>query len=392
MRVLVLGAGGMGRVAAATAAAYPFVRSVLVGDRNHDSAARLAASIGAKAGAVQVDVSDPDAVSGLFRQVDIILNTVGPFYRFGVPVLKAAIQAGKHYADINDDWQPTLEMLALHERAQAAGITAVIGLGASPGISNMLALTAAHQLDSTDVLLTGWDALAAMDDPGALGHTPSAALIHWLHQTSGSIRLHSGGTQAEAQPLQELHFHYPAYGDAVVWTVGHPEPLTLPGTLSLQASANVMTGSRDLMTLLHRLRGSIDSGTLTLEAAAQAFLDQVLPQAQQPSVYAGARLPSLFAVAFGQKAGQPMTAAASLRVLPEGGMGGATGVPLALFAEFAHNGGLNKAGVYAPEAIFPSSAFFDLLARQITGSGTAAADLLEITTAPIVRLSQAQFA
>lgn len=392
MKVLVLGAGGMGSAAALTTAGFPFVDSVVVGDLNRDAAERLAASIGDKASAVQIDVSDPLKLDTLFKNVDLILNTVGPFYRFGVPVLKAAIQAGKHYADINDDWQPTLEMLALNDSASAAGVTAVIGLGASPGISNMLALTAARHLDSVDVLLTGWDTLQAMDDPSALSETPTSAMIHWMHQTSGTIRIHSEGAQTEARPLQEFQFHYPGYGDAIVWSVGHPEPLTLPLTIPLQFSANVMTGNRDLMTLLNMLSEQIDSGALTLEAAAQAFLDTVRPQADQPPVYTGAQLPSLFAVAFGQKSGQPMTAAASLRALPAGGMAGATGVPLALFAALAQNGSLSKAGVFAPEAIFTPDAFFDLLARQIGDSEHSGADLQEIRTAPLVRFLQAQTA
>ena len=57
-------------------------------------------------------------------------------------MLRAAIRAGCHYVDVCDDWEPTLEMLALDTEARAAGVTAVIGLGASPGITNLLAVQA----------------------------------------------------------------------------------------------------------------------------------------------------------------------------------------------------------------------------------------------------------
>jgi short subunit dehydrogenase-like uncharacterized protein len=40
-----------------------------------------------------------------------VLNCVGPFYRFGPPVLTAAIKAGVSYLDVCDDWEPTLDML-----------------------------------------------------------------------------------------------------------------------------------------------------------------------------------------------------------------------------------------------------------------------------------------
>ena len=54
----------------------------------------------------------------------------------------AAIEAGAHYLDICDDWEPTLDMLELGERARARGVTAVIGMGASPGLTNLLAMKA----------------------------------------------------------------------------------------------------------------------------------------------------------------------------------------------------------------------------------------------------------
>jgi hypothetical protein len=60
-------------------------------------------------------------------EVDVVMNCSGPYHLLGVKVLKAAIEAGKHFVDYCDDVAPTLEMLALSDQAKAKGITAIIG-------------------------------------------------------------------------------------------------------------------------------------------------------------------------------------------------------------------------------------------------------------------------
>jgi len=134
VKVVVLGAGGMGRYAAQTAAALDFVEELVVGDLDGGAADDIAARLGPKASGSAVDVQNDRAMSKLFSGATAVLNTVGPFFRLGPPVLRAAITAGVHYLDINDDWESTEAMLALDDNARSAGVTAVIGVGASPGI------------------------------------------------------------------------------------------------------------------------------------------------------------------------------------------------------------------------------------------------------------------
>src|SRR5699024_7025273 len=137
------------------------------------------------------DVTDADALHAAVQATDVVLNSAGPFFRFGVPILRAAIDNGKHYCDICDDFQPTLDMLALHEQAVQQGVTAIIGLGASPGISNLLAAKAALALDQVDTLITAWKLSGAANvDDGFLEEQttgPDAAAVHLVHCLSGTI-------------------------------------------------------------------------------------------------------------------------------------------------------------------------------------------------------------
>ncbi len=134
MKVLVLGAGGgMGRVSARTVASFSGVEQLVIADLNGEAASKVAGEIGGPAQALQLDVMDKAAMAAALSDADLVFNCVGPFYRFGVPVLEQVIEAGCNYADICDDWEPTLVLLEQKGMAGEKGDTCVIGLGASPG-------------------------------------------------------------------------------------------------------------------------------------------------------------------------------------------------------------------------------------------------------------------
>ncbi|ESV58613.1 saccharopine dehydrogenase family protein [Mycobacteroides abscessus MAB_082312_2258] len=160
MKILALGgAGVMGAAAVRAALDVPGVEEIVVADRDLDAAEALVRRLGegpVPTRAVCVDVTDEGALRAALEDVDLVLNTVGPYFRFGLTVLRTAIEARTHYLDICDDWEPTLQMLGLDETARAHGVCAVIGMGASPGISNLLAATAAAELDEVDDVYTAW--------------------------------------------------------------------------------------------------------------------------------------------------------------------------------------------------------------------------------------------
>lgn len=366
LRVVALGGpGGMGRHAARAAVAMHCVGRVVVADRDGAAAEAFAAVLGPKARAARVDVTDPPGLIALLSQADVVLNTVGPFFRFGVPVLQAAIQAGCTYVDVCDDWEPTLEMLALDGAARARGVTAVVGLGASPGVANLLAAHAAAPLDRVDRLLTGWALDLAV--PETRGVVPCAATVHGLHQLSGSIRVWRAGALRDEPPLQPVDLDFPGLGPRRAWTIGHPEAVTLPRRWpGVHTCLNVMHAPRWQVAATRALTGAIDRGWLALPTAARwaERLEGAPPDDDRwmAALADTARLPPLFALAEGDKDGRPTTVAAIPRGAPPGGMGAATGVPLALALPFIASGALARPGVHPPEAVFEPEAFFSAMA------------------------------
>ncbi|MGZ4417046.1 MAG: saccharopine dehydrogenase NADP-binding domain-containing protein, partial [Gaiellaceae bacterium] len=91
MRVLVVGAGGVGGAAAAVARTRPFVERMVLGDVDLGRAEQVVAGLGdPRFVAAKLDASDAAAISELARAegVDAILNACDP--RFNPPVFQAA--------------------------------------------------------------------------------------------------------------------------------------------------------------------------------------------------------------------------------------------------------------------------------------------------------------
>jgi len=139
MKVLALGGSGdMGRMAVSILLESPKITSITVADINLERVKHFIELVGSeKLNPVEIDVNDKDRLADLISSHDIVMNTVGPYYKYATMILEAVIKAKKPYVDICDDWKPTLDSLKLNEKAKEAGVTAIIGIGASPGITNL---------------------------------------------------------------------------------------------------------------------------------------------------------------------------------------------------------------------------------------------------------------
>lgn len=364
MKVLFVGgAGDMGRVGVSAIAADPAVDAVVVADRNFEGAREVSESVGAKANAIGLDITDRASLEAALADVDIVLNTVGPFYRFGRPVLEAAIRTGTNYVDIMDDWEPTADLLELDDQAKQAGVIAVLGAGASPGVSNVLAAAAAARLDEVHVLHTVWRAGAGIPRPPAPGEDiqPAAAIEHWLHNLAVDAPVWRDGRRQYVQPLEALSVTYPGFGSLPVWLCGHPEPLTLPRTYpGLRECYNLMTSRPGLMDVAETIADKIRAGALTLEDGSVELLRS--PGRRGPEAGAFPDVPGIFALAEGIANGVPTRVAAWTPVLPTGSMGESTSIPLAIVAGMIARGEIAHPGVMAPESIIDPHRFFERLA------------------------------
>ncbi|MCP3819757.1 saccharopine dehydrogenase NADP-binding domain-containing protein [Streptomyces sp. A3M-1-3] len=163
MRVLLVGAGGVGTAITRIAARRPFFDHMVVADYDlsrAEAAVEALGEAGSRFSAVRIDAGDEPAVSALLNQqrCDVLLNATDP--RFVMPLFQAALAAGAHYLDMAMSLsRPHPERPydlcgvklgdAQFERAadwEKAGALALVGIGVEPGLSDVFARYAADEL------------------------------------------------------------------------------------------------------------------------------------------------------------------------------------------------------------------------------------------------------
>jgi len=150
MKILVLGgAGAMGTVTVRDLTESPDVTEVIVGDVSLERANQLKSSVGSEKISVrQVDVSNHADLVEAMKGADAVANATP--YHLNIPIMKAAMKAGKDLTDLGGVYYTTLKQLELNEEAKETGITVVLGCGLAPGITDILAKYGADKLDTVD--------------------------------------------------------------------------------------------------------------------------------------------------------------------------------------------------------------------------------------------------
>ncbi len=160
MRILLVGAGGVGTAFARIAARRRFAELV-VADYDLGRAERAAAARDGYLG-VQLDARDEQAAAALLAEYscDVLMNATDP--RFVMPLFRAALQAGTHYLDMAsslshpDQDEPYSktgvklgdEQFALAPEWEERGKLALLGIGVEPGLSDVFARHAADEMFS----------------------------------------------------------------------------------------------------------------------------------------------------------------------------------------------------------------------------------------------------
>jgi saccharopine dehydrogenase-like NADP-dependent oxidoreductase len=160
MRILLVGAGGVGTAFARIAARRPFA-DLVIADYDLGRAQRAAQAKDSYA-AVQLDARDEAATAGLLTEhrCDVLMNATDP--RFVMPLFRAALHAGVNYLDMamslsrpdpGDPYGTTGvklgdEQFAMAGEWEQAGKLALAGIGVEPGLSDVFARYAADSLFS----------------------------------------------------------------------------------------------------------------------------------------------------------------------------------------------------------------------------------------------------
>jgi saccharopine dehydrogenase (NAD+, L-lysine forming) len=183
MRVLTIGAGGVGAAVAAIARRRPFIEHLTLADVDERRAAAAAERMGddARFGSARVDASDEAQLAELIAATgpDAVLNATDP--RFNEPIFNACFVTGTTYLDMamtlsrphpdKPYEEPGVKLgdaqFAVARQWEEAGLLALVGIGVEPGLSDVFARYAADHLfaeidevgvrDGADLTVDGYD-------------------------------------------------------------------------------------------------------------------------------------------------------------------------------------------------------------------------------------------
>ncbi len=374
MHIIVLGgAGAMGRITVRALTEYADVDQVTLADYSEERAHEVASSLNsAKIQVRRVDVTNESELRSLLRGADVILNAVD--YVFNMPVLRACIAEHVHYADLGGLFHVSRQMLALHEEAQSAGITAIAGIGGTPGITNMLACAAVERLDSVDSIQV---------QLGCADSTPSTAPLvapysirTILDEFTKEPQIFQDGTWHAQPPLsgqEELLFPDPVGRATAIFSL-HSECATFPLSFRKKNVGYVSFKIAFPGDFLHKLKFLVDLGLgsadpISVRGVSVAPRDVLarLLEAFPAEQVEPQDCDVLRVVTKGLASGVPTEIMNQVFVLPYkrwGVSAGAldTGVPLAIAGHLLANGEITRRGVMGPELCVPLEPFFRALA------------------------------
>ena len=353
MKVIILGAcGGMGRYVAKSISSFQEIYNLGIADLNKEDAEIFASQLGSHTKGIGVDINDTEKLLSILSNYDVVLNTVGPFFKFGYKILQTSLDANCHYMDICDDWEPTERMLELNSKAKEKNLLAILGLGASPGITNLLGKIAIDNLDRAHTIYTGWNLEEAQPEDISSQKETNAAMIHGIEQISGKVKIFKDNSFEMVNPLKQLKVSYPNLGTYDAYVFGHPEAITFPyHQKDITNSVNLAHGNKSTIYILRIIRKLINLKILSKNIAAR-FLEWLERKGNSQIQEQTNSLPEIYALAIGLKNNIEESVGVSLdgTITRELTMGEATANPLSLGLKMFLKNEISERGVIAPES------------------------------------------
>ncbi len=352
MRVAVLGAGGIIAPAIVRDLAESEEASeLLLLDLDADRAQAVAdAHGGAKSKAAAVDARS--GLAAALDGVDALVNSAS--YRVNLDAMRACLEAGCHYVDLGGLYWLTGEQMELSPRFEEAGLTAILGMGSSPGKTNVMAVRAVAELGAAperiEVIAAGRD-LDPPDGP-SYPYAPRT-LVDEVTMAPMALR---GGSPVELEPLQDggaVDFPEPIGRGDTIYTL-HSEVRTFGESFGCAECSFRLSLSP---AVLERLRGLVDASDQEIEAAARA------------AVPASGKTVSVHVIE-AHADGSAVTVTAVTRPMEDWGLGGgivSTAAPAAAAVRLLARGAIDRRGAMPPErCVAPEDLFPELERRSCT--------------------------
>jgi len=333
-------------------------------DLDPDKAATVAQEHGhGKAAAARVDARDVDALAGAIGAAgaDVLLNTAS--YRINLDAMRACLKTGCHYLDLGGLYRVTRDQLELNAEFERAGRLAVLGIGSSPGKTNLMAAATVDRLgdgaegiDTIEICAAGRDPAAPQD--GRL--RPPYAVQTLIDELTLAPVVLEDGRAVEIEPLSPggaVDYGDPIGRAETIYTL-HSELATFGESFGCQNASFRLSLAPALLDRLQQLANA------TPEEIQAAGREAASPSNETVSIHL---------VIVRATDGEIVTARAITR--PHFGLGGSvvsTAAPAAACIRLFARGALTATGAHPPErCIDPGLMFAELETRGCTFTWTS---------------------
>lgn len=242
MKVLILGCGNIGSVAAEDIAKNMSSVEVVVADKNEVRAKAVAERIGrSNVSWVQLDVANHKELVNALKDFDLAMGFLPG--KLGYRLAEACIAAGKDLVDVA--YTPE-NPLTLNDKAIKTGVMIFPNCGLAPGISNILVGHAVGELDKVETVHIMVGGLPEKPVP-PLGYVITWSPESLIDEYTRKARIVKEGKAVEVEALSGL------------------EDVDFPGVGKLEAFY-----TDGLSTLLHTIKGVDDMWEKTLRYPGHA--------------------------------------------------------------------------------------------------------------------------
>lgn len=380
--VVVGGAGAMGRISARDLYETAPDMKVVVADANEQAARKLARSFGSpRVTGVGLDVTDTKAAAKVLAGSFAVINACQ--YQLNVPVMRASLAAGAHYCDLGGLFHVTREQLEWHDKFAAKNLLALLGIGAAPGTTNLLAKDAADKMDvvtEIHIQVGGVDLAPKTGGGSTLAASYSIQTI--LEEASRPAAVFTGGRFKFVEPMSgavDVVFPEPVGLRRPKLTI-HSEVATLPLTYKpkgLRECTFAIAFDEDLTEKLRFLRAiGVNSHDPVLvgdvEIVPHEFLLACLRALPRPKPPAEPAVPNEYevirAVVRGEVGGRAVEDIVDCHVtgMPTWGFGidVDTGCPPSIAVQMLAHGEITARGALPPERCIPLEPYYAQLAKR----------------------------
>jgi saccharopine dehydrogenase-like NADP-dependent oxidoreductase len=382
------GAGAMGRITVRDLVeTAPDDVEVVIADYNLPAAKALAKSYASQRAvrAIRIDIKN---VAGTAKALKGAFGVIGAVqHQLNLPLMQACLKAGVHYTDLGGLFHYTRKQLPLHKRFEKAGLLAVLGMGAAPGVVNVMARAAADEMDEVHeihVMVGGIDRTVGRPAGGPLGTSYSLATI--LDEANMPAALFTGGKFTFVEPMSgviEVKFPEPIGVRHPAYTI-HSEVATLPLSFKHKGVREVsfrIAFEDELADNLRFLRAlgvsqdkpvEVKAGSKKVKVSPRAMLMALAAASNKKQTAKWSGTPDeyevLRVIVKGISEGQAITQVLDCHCpgIPQWGLGVDvdTGCPPSIVMQMLARGDISARGVLPAEQSIPPKAFFAELVKR----------------------------